>query len=112
MSTRFWLRCSRQRGNRVLESILDETLAAFDAALGRRAPLLQLEETGVVIQVSSGIARVSGLPGLKSEELVAFPGGLQGIAINLERPFEIGHWIKVEQYLFPIKDALMDPIHL
>ena len=73
----------------MLESIIDQTLGAFDAALGRSTPMLRLEETGTVLEVSSGIARVRGLPGLKSEELVAFPGGLLGIAINLEAD-EIG----------------------
>lgn len=73
----------------MLKSMLDEVLSAFDAALSRSAPVLKLEETGTVLQVSSGIARVSGLPGLKSEELVSFSGGLLGIAINLE-PDEIG----------------------
>lgn len=68
----------------MLDTALDDMLAAFDAALGRSAPALRIEETGSVLEVSSGIARVSGLPGLKFEELVLFPDGLLGIAFNLE----------------------------
>lgn len=68
----------------MLETVLDETLAAFDVALGRSVPALRIEETGSVLEINSGIARVSGLPSLKFEELVLFPGGLLGIAFNLE----------------------------
>ena len=73
----------------MLEALLEEAFAAFDAALGRSAAVLRLEETGTVLQVSSSIARVRGLPGLKSEELVAFAGGLLGMAFNLDAD-EIG----------------------
>lgn len=41
-------------------------------------------ETGTVVQVSAGIARVSGLPGVGFEELLMFPGGLFGIAYNID----------------------------
>lgn len=68
----------------MLERPLNETLTAFDAALSRSAPALRVQETGTVLDVGNGIARVSGLPGLKYEELVLFPGGLLGIAFNLE----------------------------
>ena len=73
----------------MLEALLEETFAAFDAALGRSAAVFRLEETGTVLEVSSSIARVRGLPGLKSEELVAFAGGLLGMAFNLDAD-EIG----------------------
>jgi F-type H+-transporting ATPase subunit alpha len=73
----------------VLESILEDALSAYDTALQRSEAELHLHETGTVVQVNNGIARVKGLPGLGSEELVAFPNGLLGIAINLE-PDEAG----------------------
>jgi F-type H+-transporting ATPase subunit alpha len=69
----------------VLESLLAQTLEVFDAALDRGRPCLQQEEAGSVLEVGNGIARVSGLPGLKYEELVLFPDGLLGIAYNLDR---------------------------
>lgn len=47
-------------------------------------PELALRELGVITTVSNGIARVSGLPGVGSEELLAFPGGLHGIAFNID----------------------------
>ena len=53
------------------------------------APGLEPREVGVILSVSTGIATVSGLPGIGSEELLRFPGGLLGIAFNLEEK-EIG----------------------
>ena len=45
---------------------------------------LETNETGVVILVGDGIARVSGLTNCMAGELVAFPNGAYGMAQNLE----------------------------
>lgn len=42
-------------------------------------------EAGRVLQVGDGIARVHGLPGAMSGELLEFDNGVKGIALNLER---------------------------
>jgi F-type H+-transporting ATPase subunit alpha len=42
------------------------------------------DQVGTVIQVGSSIARVYGLEAVQQSELVEFPNGLQGIALNLE----------------------------
>jgi F-type H+-transporting ATPase subunit alpha len=42
-------------------------------------------ETGTVLTVGDGIARVYGLEGAMSSELVEFPGGLFGMVLNLEQ---------------------------
>ena len=47
------------------------------------------EQVGRVVNAGDGIARVSGLPGCMSNELLAFEGGVQGLAFNLEEQ-EIG----------------------
>jgi F-type H+-transporting ATPase subunit alpha len=47
------------------------------------------KEVGTVISVATGIAKVSGLPGVGFEELVKFPGDVLGIAFNLDED-EIG----------------------
>jgi len=44
----------------------------------------RFEETGFVLQVSDGIARVFGLNNVKSNELVEFESGVKGVALNLE----------------------------
>jgi F-type H+/Na+-transporting ATPase subunit alpha len=41
-------------------------------------------ETGTVLSFGDGIARVYGLEGVMSGELLEFPGGLMGLALNLE----------------------------
>ena len=54
-------------------------------------------EVGIVTSISAGITKVAGLPGVGFEELVKFPGGLYGIAFNVDED-EIGvillddHW--------------------
>ncbi|MFH1152508.1 MAG: F0F1 ATP synthase subunit alpha [Pseudomonadota bacterium] len=45
---------------------------------------VELSETGVVLSVGDGIARVYGLEKVKAMELVEFPGGILGLALNLE----------------------------
>ena len=53
---------------------------------GREAftPQLRLHEVGIVTKVSTGIATLSGLPGVGYEEIVTFPGDLPGIAFNID----------------------------
>jgi F-type H+-transporting ATPase subunit alpha len=45
---------------------------------------IEVAETGTVISIGDGIARVYGLENVKAGELVAFAGDLQGIVLNLE----------------------------
>ncbi len=45
---------------------------------------LEIEEIGAVISVGDGIARVFGLTNAVSGELLEFPGGIMGMALNLE----------------------------
>jgi F-type H+-transporting ATPase subunit alpha len=45
---------------------------------------LKLESVGTVLQVGDGIARVYGLDRVMASELVEFPGGTFGMALNLE----------------------------
>ncbi len=42
------------------------------------------EHVGTVLEVGDGIARVSGLSNLKASEMVSFPNGEVGVALNLE----------------------------
>ncbi|MCJ7771902.1 MAG: F0F1 ATP synthase subunit alpha, partial [Desulfobacterales bacterium] len=45
---------------------------------------VELSETGTVLSVGDGIARVYGLEKVMTMELVEFPGGILGLALNLE----------------------------
>jgi F-type H+/Na+-transporting ATPase subunit alpha len=65
---------------------------AFDVlSTGRDkvSPRLTLRETGTIISLSTGIAIISGLPGVGFDELIEFPGDVFGIAFNVDEN-EIG----------------------
>ena len=66
-----------------LKSILNQTFTAFDQALKDHKAELKIQDVGTVKYVGQGIALVDGLPGVESEELVRFPGGFLGMALNL-----------------------------
>jgi F-type H+/Na+-transporting ATPase subunit alpha len=42
------------------------------------------QEVGVVSEAGDGIARVEGLPSAMANELLEFPGGIRGLALNLD----------------------------
>merc|ERR1712001_338323 len=65
-----------------ISSILEERV------LGA-APAANLEETGRVLSIGDGIARVYGLKNIQAEEMVEFSSGLKGMALNLE-PDNVG----------------------
>lgn len=73
----------------LLQSALDEAVSAIDAARSQIAAGPWVEEYGVVTYIGQGIARVRGLPNVRSEELVQFEGGLLGMTLNLD-PGDIG----------------------
>ncbi|MEW5783976.1 MAG: alternate F1F0 ATPase, F1 subunit alpha [Bacillota bacterium] len=79
----------RERGGTEAKDVsLHEALVsagrAVDNALAGPEFALTVEETGTVLSIGSGIARVAGLAGVKADELVEFPGGVLGIAFNLD----------------------------
>merc|ERR1711936_297022 len=65
-----------------ISSILEERV------LGA-APAVNLVETGRVLSIGDGIARVYGLKNIQAEEMVEFSSGLKGMALNLE-PDNVG----------------------
>ncbi len=72
-----------------LQNDFDCAFAAIAEAMKAPSLELQLREVGTIMSVSTGIAKVSGLPGVGFEELVTFPGGISGIAFNVDAD-EIG----------------------
>jgi len=64
-------------------------LDGISKTLEDHTPSMTLDEIGIVTTISTGIAKVSGLPGVAYEELVKFPGDLYGIAFNVDED-EIG----------------------
>ena len=67
-----------------LQATVDEAFTVLREARETVTPALKLRETGEVISVSTGVAQVSGLPGVGFEELVEFHNGMLGIAFNVD----------------------------
>ncbi len=72
-----------------LSPLFDQTFSAISQARDTFTPQLKPHEIGTITTVSTGIAKVSGLPSVGFEELLAFPGEVFGIAFNLD-PDELG----------------------
>lgn len=60
-----------------ISQIIKEQITDYDKKV-------ELSETGVVLSVGDGIARVYGLEKVMALELVEFPGGVLGLVLNLE----------------------------
>ena len=60
-----------------ISAILKEQIANFDTEA-------EVAEVGRVLAVGDGIARVYGLDQVQAGEMVEFPGGIKGMALNLE----------------------------
>src|SRR5512137_80293 len=58
-------------------SIIKSQIAGYDGAAETRS-------VGTVVEVGDGIAQVYGLAGALASELLEFPGGVYGMALNLE----------------------------
>lgn len=72
-----------------LQSVLDRTFGEISRGRENFMPQLAPHEVGTIMNVSTGIARVSGLPGVGFEELLKFSSGVFGIAFNVDED-EIG----------------------
>jgi F-type H+-transporting ATPase subunit alpha len=72
-----------------LQTVLDQAFTGLGQVREDFTPRLVMREVGTITTLSTGIAKVSGLPGVGFEELLVFPGGVFGIAFNLD-PDEIG----------------------
>src|SRR3984957_10144784 len=72
-----------------LQNDFDSALAGISQVREAFTPALTPREVGTITSVATGIARVSGLPGVGSDELVTFPGDVLGIAFNVDED-EIG----------------------
>ena len=60
-----------------ISSVIREQMKKYDVQL-------EVKEAGTIIQVADGIARIYGLSGAMQGELLAFPGEVYGMVLNLE----------------------------
>jgi F-type H+-transporting ATPase subunit alpha len=77
-----------------IASVLREEIDRFESGIDVR-------EVGRVLEVGDGIARVWGLSGVMAGEMVEFPGGITGLAFNLEENsvgvIILGDYLKVTE---------------
>src|ERR671925_2080928 len=60
-----------------ITSIIKSAIDSFDSGIETRS-------VGTVVEVGDGIAQIYGLSGALASELLEFPGGVMGMAFNLE----------------------------
>ena len=63
-----------------VSAILKQQIADFGAET-------DVAEVGQVLSVGDGVARIYGLDNVQAGEMVEFPGGIRGMALNLEAAF-------------------------
>ena len=60
-----------------IKGAIEQYVSSFEAEASR-------DEVGTITDTADGIAHVSGLPGAMANELLQFPGGVLGVALNLD----------------------------
>jgi F-type H+-transporting ATPase subunit alpha len=79
----------------------DEISSVIQREIEQFAPEVSRSEVGQVLEVGDGIARIYGLSGLMSGEMVSFENGVKGIALNLEESsvgvMVLGDYTKIEE---------------
>ncbi|MGW0038461.1 F0F1 ATP synthase subunit alpha [Gordonia sp. NPDC003376] len=65
-----------------IKGAIEQYVSSFEAEATR-------DEVGIITDTADGIAHVSGLPSAMANELLQFPGGVLGVALNLDED-EIG----------------------
>lgn len=77
-----------------IQGAIEEYVSSFTADTSR-------EEVGAVVDAGDGIAHVEGLPSVMTQELLEFPGGVLGVALNLDEhsvgAVILGDFEKIEQ---------------
>jgi F-type H+-transporting ATPase subunit alpha len=62
----------------------DEIASVIQKEIESYKEQVDVREIGTVLEVGDGIARIYGLSGVMAGEMVEFPGGVNGLAFNLE----------------------------
>ena len=77
-----------------IEGAIEDYVSSFAADSER-------EEIGTVVDAGDGIAHVEGLPSVMTQELLEFPGGVLGVALNLDEhsvgAVILGEFEKIEE---------------
>jgi len=77
-----------------ITSVIRQQIEQFGTAV-------TMVDVGTVIEVGDGIARIHGLAGARYNELLEFPNGVIGIALNLEEDsvgaIVLGDWMGIKE---------------
>ena len=77
-----------------IASVIQQEITNFESEIDVR-------EVGTVLEVGDGIARVHGLTNVAAGEMVEFPGGIIGLAFNLEENsvgiIILGDYLKINE---------------
>jgi F-type H+-transporting ATPase subunit alpha len=84
-----------------MAQLTDEIASVLREEIARYKSGIDVREVGRVLEVGDGIARVWGLSGVMAGEMVEFPGGITGLAFNLEENsvgvIILGDYLKVTE---------------
>ena len=79
----------------------DEIASVIQKEIEQYDDRVDVREVGTVLEVGDGIARVYGLSGVMAGEMVEFPGGVVGLAFNLEENsvgvIILGDYLKINE---------------
>ena len=79
----------------------DEIASVIQKEIEQFENKIDVREVGRVLEVGDGIARVYGLSGVMAGEMLEFPGGVTGLAFNLEENsvgvIILGDYLKIEE---------------
>lgn len=73
--------------NREIKSskTIDDIVDTLSEKSNLISPKVKFKDVGTVHHIGDGVATVSGLPNVCIDEIVSFPTGVEGMALNLER---------------------------
>ena len=79
----------------------DESASVIQKEIEQFETHIDVRQVGRVIEVGDGIAQVYGLTGVMSGEMLEFPGGVRGLAFNLEENsvgvIILGDYLKIQE---------------
>ena len=79
----------------------DEIASVIQKEIEQYESQIDVSEVGTVLEVGDGIARVHGLTNVAAGEMVEFPGGIIGLAFNLEENsvgiIILGDYLKINE---------------
>lgn len=79
----------------------DEIASIIQQEIAQYENQIDVSEVGTVLEVGDGIARVHGLTNVAAGEMVEFPGGIIGLAFNLEENsvgiIILGDYLKINE---------------